>query len=132
MPPSPSQESERERGDAFTWRVSLDARAGAMAAIHALLRMHSSGGGKGGDALLTDDVLRRLSVPVEACLTLCSYLPKVVKAYPAELRALAAMLRLRLFETLSLMPPGAFEGSYAQLLTLLVRGTKSQSLLTSP
>ena len=125
-------ESEKARGDAFTWRVSLDARAGAMAAIHALLRMHSttaasssssSAGGppaKGGELLLSEDVLRRLAVPVEACLTLCAHLPPVVKAYPAELKALSAMLRLRLFETLALMPPGALEGSYTQLLRLLV------------
>jgi len=31
-------ESEKARGDAFTWKISLEARAGAMAAIHSLLQ----------------------------------------------------------------------------------------------
>ena len=57
---------------------------------------------------------------MEACLSLCAQLPSVVRAYPAELKALAAMLRLRLFEAISLMPPAALEKSYTQLLRLLV------------
>ncbi len=109
-------ESEKARGDAFTWRISLEARAGAMASIHAFLQNSNAD-------LITDDLLRRLSVPLEACLTLCANLGPVVKAYPAELRALSAMLRLRLFETLSLLPAGMLEGSYTQLLRLLVSGS---------
>ena len=108
-------ESEKARGDAFTWRISLEARAGAMASIHAfLLNVENK------EPLLTDDVLRRLSVPIEACLNLCSNMNPIVKAYPVELKALAAMLRLRLFETLALLPAGFLEASYSQLLRLLV------------
>lgn len=62
----------------------------------------------------------RLSVPLEACLNLCANLGSILKAYPAELKALAAMLRLRLFEALTLLPPTLLEGSYTQLLRLLV------------
>ena len=110
-------ESEKARGDAFTWRISLEARAGAMASIHAFLQNVAT---TTTTDLLTDDVLRRLTVPLEACLNLCANMGTVVKAYPAELKALAAMLRLRLFETLALLPPGLLEGSYTQLLRLLV------------
>jgi len=46
-----------------------------------------------------------------------------VRTYPAELRALAAMVRLRLYEALALLPSGLLEGSYAQLLRLLVSNT---------
>ena len=60
---------------------------------------------------------------MEACLSLCAQLPSVVRAYPAELKALAAMLRLRLFEAISLMPPATLEKSYTQLLRLLVSAT---------
>jgi hypothetical protein len=114
FPRSPKEfESEKARGDAFTWKVSLEARAGAMGAIHAFLLLYPSD-------LLNEDTLRRLTVPIEACLNLCSQLPNVVRSYPADLKALAAMLRLRLFEAISLMPPVALEKSYTQLLRLLV------------
>lgn len=106
-------ESEKSRGDAFTWKVSLEGRSGAMAAVHTFLQFYPG-------ELLTEETLRRLTVPVEACLNLCSHLPAVVRAYPSELKALAAMLRLRLFEALALMPPTALEGSYTQLLRILV------------
>ena len=113
-------ESEKSRGDAFTWKVSLEARCGAVAAIHAFLLLNGRGQGQGQIDLVTEDTLRRLTVPLEACLNLCSNLGVILKGYPAELKAQAAMLRLRLFEAVSLMPPAALEGSYTQLLRLLV------------
>ena len=116
-------ESEKSRGDAFTWKVSLEARCGAVAAIHAFLLLNGRGQGQQGQGqvdLVTEDTLRRLTVPLEACLNLCSNLGVILKGYPAELKAQAAMLRLRLFEAVSLMPPAALEGSYTQLLRLLV------------
>ena len=132
FPRSPKElESEKARGDAFTWRISLEARAGAMASIHAFLQNASqqaamtttgvtSATQPSSSELVTDDVLRRLSVPLEACLNLCANMGPVIKAYPSELKALAAMVRLRLFETLALLPAGMLEGSYTQLLRLLV------------
>lgn len=113
-------ESEKSRGDAFTWRVSLEARCGAMSAIHAFLLLNGNNGHISSE-LVNDDTIRRLSVPVEACLNLCSNLGSVLRSYPTELKALAAMLRLRLFETISLLPPGTLEANYTQLLRLLVR-----------
>ena len=71
------------------------------------------------------------AVPVEACLSLCAQLPPVVRAYPAELKALAAMLRLRLFEAISLMPPATLEKSYTQLLRLLVSAYVSRLSLSN-
>lgn len=44
----------------------------------------------------------------------------VLKAYGQHLKAPAAMVRLRLYETLSLLPPNACEGSYTHLLRMLV------------
>lgn len=117
-------ESEKSRGDAFTWRRSLEARSGAMASIHAFLQNAMVVRHPTAD-LINEDVLRRLAVPIEACLNLCSNIGPVVKAYPVELKALSAMLRLRLFEALSLLPPSIIEGSYTQLLRLLVRNSDS-------
>lgn len=55
-------ESEKARGDAFTWQVTLEGRAGALSAMHSFLQ-------NCGD-LVTDDVSRRLLTPVESCLAM--------------------------------------------------------------
>lgn len=47
-------------------------------------------------------------------------LATVLKSYGTQLKAPAAMVRLRLFETLTLLPPTALEASYTHLLRMLV------------
>ena len=64
--------------------------------------------------------MKRLCTPVEGALTLLTNSESILKGYQSELKALLAMLRLRLFQTLALLPANALEGSYAQLLRLLV------------
>lgn len=44
----------------------------------------------------------------------------VLKTYGQQLKAPAAMVRLRLYETLCLLPPNALESSYTHLLRMLV------------
>lgn len=44
----------------------------------------------------------------------------VLKTYGQQLKAPAAMVRLRLYETLALMSPNALESSYTHLLRMLV------------
>ncbi|CAB4070108.1 HEAT repeat-containing protein 5B [Lepeophtheirus salmonis] len=105
-------ESEKARGDAFTWKISLEARAGALATIHSFLQNCPE--------LLNEDIRRRICVPVESALTLLGNVGNVLKSYQSELKALSAMLRLRLFETLSLLPPSCLESSFTPLLRLLV------------
>lgn len=105
-------DSEKARGDAFTWRISLEARAGALSSMHSFLQNSPD--------LVSEDIIRRLSVPLESALTLLSQAPNILKTYLGELKPLLAMVRLRLFETLSLLPPNCLDGSYAQLLRLLV------------
>ncbi|QQP56837.1 Uncharacterized protein FKW44_001638, partial [Caligus rogercresseyi] len=104
-------DSEKARGDSFTWKISLEARAGALTTIHSFLQ----------------DIRRRISVPVESALTLLSNMSSVLKSYQSELKALSAMLRLRLFETLSLLPPNCLESSFTPLLRLLFTLTDGQS-----
>jgi hypothetical protein len=70
--------------------------------------------------LVSEDIVRRLSAPIEGALMLLGQAPALLKAYANELRALIAMLRLRLFETLTLLPPNCLETNYAALLRLLV------------
>ncbi|XP_063239681.1 LOW QUALITY PROTEIN: HEAT repeat-containing protein 5B [Bacillus rossius redtenbacheri] len=105
-------ESEKARGDAFTWQVTLEGRAGALSAMHSFLQNCPE--------LVTDDIIRRLLTPVEAALAMLTNISTVLKTYGQHLKAPAAMVRLRLYETLSLLPPQSFEGSYTHLLRMLV------------
>ncbi|XP_039288533.1 HEAT repeat-containing protein 5B isoform X2 [Nilaparvata lugens] len=105
-------ESEKARGDAFTWQVTLEGRAGALSAMHSFLQNCPE--------LVTDDIIRRLLNPIESALAMLINISSVLKTYGQHLKAPAAMIRLRLYETLSLLPAQSFEGSYTHLLRLLV------------
>ena len=70
--------------------------------------------------LVNEDIVRRMTSPIEGALMLLGQAPTLLKSYANELRALLAMLRLRLFETLALLPPSCLESNFAALLRLLV------------
>ncbi|XP_014207871.1 HEAT repeat-containing protein 5B [Copidosoma floridanum] len=105
-------ESEKARGDAFTWKVTLEGRAGALSAMHSFL-LHCP-------ELVNDDITRRLLSPIESALGMLTNMTTVLKCYEQQLKALTAMVRLRLYETLLLLPPHTFESSYTHLLRMLV------------
>ncbi|KAF6204448.1 hypothetical protein GE061_002789 [Apolygus lucorum] len=104
--------SEVARGDAFTWQVTLEGRAGALSAMHSLLFNCPE--------LVTDDIAKRLLTPVESALAMLTNIQSVLKSYGQHLKAPAAMVRLRLYEVLSLISPHIYENSYTHLLRLLV------------
>ncbi|KAK3872016.1 hypothetical protein Pcinc_014808 [Petrolisthes cinctipes] len=105
-------ESEKARGDAFTWQVTLEGRAGALASMHSFL-LHCS-------ELAAEDTVRRLLLPIEAALLMLSSITHIVKQYGQHLKAATAMVRLRLYQVLSLLPPQSFESHYTSILKLLV------------
>ncbi|KAH8390443.1 hypothetical protein KR200_004860, partial [Drosophila serrata] len=105
-------ESEKARGDAFTWQVTLEGRAGALSVMHSFLLNCPD--------LVTEDITRRLLTPIESALAMLVNLASVLKSYGTQLKAPAAMVRLRLFETLTLLPANALEASYTHLLRMLV------------
>ncbi|XP_054715706.1 HEAT repeat-containing protein 5B-like [Uloborus diversus] len=105
-------EQERHRGDAFTWQVTLEGRAGALAAMGSFL-LHCKD-------LVNEDVIRRLLSPIESALAMLVNVGHVFKSYGQHLKACAAMVRMRLYEVLSLLPPKSYEGTYNSLLRLLV------------
>lgn len=105
-------ESEKIRGDSFTWQVTLEARAGALGAMYSFL-LHCR-------ELVTEDVIRRLLAPLECALLMFSHIPGVIKQYGSHLKASAAMVRLRVYDVLSLLPPETFEATYTVLLRELV------------
>ncbi|XP_063929374.1 HEAT repeat-containing protein 5B isoform X4 [Zophobas morio] len=105
-------DSEKARGDAFTWQVTLEGRAGALSAMHSFLQHCHE--------LVTDDINRRLLAPIESALAMLTNISTILKSYGQQLKAPAAMVRLRLYETLLLLPPQSFENSYTHLLRMLV------------
>ncbi|XP_017777275.1 PREDICTED: HEAT repeat-containing protein 5B isoform X3 [Nicrophorus vespilloides] len=105
-------DSEKARGDAFTWQVTLEGRAGALSAMHSFIQNCPE--------LVTDDIVRRLLIPIESALAMLTNISNILKSYGQQLKAPAAMVRLRLYETLLLLPPQSFEGSYTHLLRMLV------------
>uniref|UniRef100_A0AAR2L3B0 HEAT repeat-containing protein 5B n=1 Tax=Pygocentrus nattereri TaxID=42514 RepID=A0AAR2L3B0_PYGNA len=105
-------EAEKARGDSFTWQVTLEGRAGALCAMRSFVAHCPE--------LLTEDVIRRLMTPIECAMTMMSHIPAVIKVHGAHLKASAAMVRLRLYDILALLPPKTYEGNFSALLRELV------------
>ncbi|KAF6103608.1 HEAT repeat containing 5B [Phyllostomus discolor] len=105
-------EAEKARGDSFTWQVTLEGRAGALCAMRSFVAHCPE--------LLTEDVIRKLMTPIECAMTMMSHIPSVIKAHGAHLKASAAMVRLRLYDILALLPPKTYEVSFNALLRELV------------
>ncbi|XP_073829130.1 HEAT repeat-containing protein 5B isoform X2 [Musca autumnalis] len=105
-------ESEKARGDSFTWQVTLEGRAGALSVMHSFLVNCPE--------LITEDITKRLMTPIESALAMLVNLSSVLKSYGTQLKAPAAMVRLRLYETLSQLPATAMESSYTHLLRMLI------------
>lgn len=105
-------DSEKARGDAFTWQITLENRAGALATIGALLEHCAT--------LLNDEVIRRLLIPVESAINMLTLLASVFKNSGPTVKVASVMVRLRLFEVLLLLPSDCLESSYTHLLRMLV------------
>ncbi|XP_034464962.1 HEAT repeat-containing protein 5B isoform X1 [Hippoglossus hippoglossus] len=105
-------EAEKARGDSFSWQVTLEGRAGALCAMRSFVAHCPE--------LLTEDVIRRLMTPIECAMTMMSHVPAIIKVHGAHLKASAAMVRLRLYDILALLPPKTYEGSFNGLLRELV------------
>ncbi|XP_049821749.1 HEAT repeat-containing protein 5B isoform X2 [Aethina tumida] len=113
FPRSPKElESEKARGDVFTWQVTLEGRAGALSAMHSFL--HNC------PELINEDTNRRLLAPIENALIMLTNIQGILKQNGQQLKASAAMVRLRLCETLLLLQPQSYENSYTHLLRMLV------------
>ena len=105
-------ESEKARGDAFTWQVTLEGRAGALSSMYSFMLYCPE--------LAGEDTIRRLLLPIEAALLMLSSISNIIKQYGHHLKASCAMVRLRLYQVLSLLPPQSFESHYTTVLKLLV------------
>ena len=77
-------ESEKKRGDLFTWQLSLEARSGALASIHSFLVNCSdmvSAAHESSDTSAASDSASVASVlaPIEGAILLLAQLPGIIK-----------------------------------------------------
>ncbi|NXB73606.1 HTR5A protein, partial [Donacobius atricapilla] len=113
FPSSPKDlETEKTRGDAFTWQVTLEGRAGALCAIKSFVS-HCAG-------LLTDEVVQRLLPPLPSAVDLLTQLSSMYKSYGNSLKTPSTVYRQKLYELLAVLPPKAYEGHFSAILKELV------------
>ncbi|NXR82946.1 HTR5A protein, partial [Pycnonotus jocosus] len=113
FPSSPKDlETENTRGDAFTWQVTLEGRAGALCAIKSFVS-HCAG-------LLTDEVVQRLLPPLPSAVDLLTQLSSIYKSYGNSLKTPSTVYRQKLYELLAVLPPKAYEGNFSAVLKELV------------
>uniref|UniRef100_H2Z3V1 HEAT repeat-containing protein 5B n=1 Tax=Ciona savignyi TaxID=51511 RepID=H2Z3V1_CIOSA len=105
-------DQERQRGDAFSWQLTLESRSGALCAMRSFVAHCSD--------ILTEELTRKLMVPLESALAMMSIIPQIISLYGTHLKAGAAMVRLRLYDILALLPPTSYEGIFNSLLRELV------------
>ena len=105
-------ESEKARGDASTWQVILENRAGALTAMASLLTNCRS--------LLTEEILGRLLAPIEYAVTMLTAMAPVFKSFGPNVKASVVAMRLRLFEVMLLIPAEEYEKLNASLLRLVI------------
>ncbi|XP_049753405.1 HEAT repeat-containing protein 5A isoform X3 [Elephas maximus indicus] len=109
FPVSPKDlETEKSRGDSFTWQVTLEGRAGALCAIKSFVS-HC------GD-LLTEEVIQRLLPPLPCAVDLLTQLTSILKTYGSPLKTPSVVYRQRLYELLILLPPETYEGNLGAIL----------------
>ncbi|NXE45117.1 HTR5A protein, partial [Casuarius casuarius] len=113
FPLSPKDlETEKTRGDSFTWQVTLEGRAGALCAIKSFVS-HCAG-------LLTDEVVQRLLPPLPSAVDLLTQLSSIYKLYGNSLKTSSIVYRHKLYELLAVLPPKTYEGIFSAVLRELV------------
>ncbi|KAF1612658.1 UNVERIFIED_CONTAM: HEAT repeat-containing protein 5A, partial [Eudyptes pachyrhynchus] len=113
FPSSPKDlETEKTRGDSFTWQVTLEGRAGALCAIKSFVS-HCAG-------LLTDEVVQRLLPPLPSAVDLLTQLSSIYKSYGNSLKTSSTVYRHKLYELLAVLPPKTYEGIFCAVLKELV------------
>ncbi|XP_052041834.1 HEAT repeat-containing protein 5A isoform X3 [Apodemus sylvaticus] len=109
FPVSPKDlETEKSRGDSFTWQVTLEGRAGALCAIKSFIS-HC------GD-LLTEEVIQRLLPPLPRAVDLLTQLSSILKTYGSSLKTPSIVYRQRLYDLLILLPPETYKENVCAVL----------------
>ncbi|XP_074091464.1 HEAT repeat-containing protein 5A isoform X5 [Macrotis lagotis] len=109
FPLSPKDlETEKSRGDSFTWQVTLEGRAGALCAIKSFVSYC--------DDLLTDEIIQRLLPPLPCAIDLLTQLSSIQKTYGTPLKTPAVIYKQRLYELLALLPPEIYAENLCAIL----------------
>ncbi|XP_058470663.1 HEAT repeat-containing protein 5A isoform X2 [Solea solea] len=117
------QEMELQRGDFFTWQVTLEGRAGALCAMKNLL-LHCRD-------LVTDDITARLLTPVCCAVSLLTRLPALLRSH-SSVRSCSIVYRLRVYELLTLLPTHTYQESVGVVMNQLVSDLSGQENLNQP
>uniref|UniRef100_A0A914GR10 HEAT repeat-containing protein 5B n=1 Tax=Globodera rostochiensis TaxID=31243 RepID=A0A914GR10_GLORO len=104
--------TEKDCGDATTWEATLEARAGALDTMVALVEFCAD--------LCTDETIRRMTVPIETTLGTMGMVGDLLLMHGVRIRPAIQLLRLRLFSLLCRLPVGRFESAVNPLLKELV------------
>ncbi|XP_011618311.2 LOW QUALITY PROTEIN: HEAT repeat-containing protein 5A [Takifugu rubripes] len=115
------QEMELQRGDYFTWQVTLEGRAGGLCGMKKLL-LHCP-------QLVTDDVINRLFTPMACAVTLLAKLPALIRTHGSSVQSFWLVYRLRVYELLALLPPHTYQESFGLLMNQLVLDLSAQDNL---
>nr|XP_057946007.1 HEAT repeat-containing protein 5A-like isoform X1 [Doryrhamphus excisus] len=118
------QEMELRRGDYFTWKVTLEGRAGALCAMKMLL-LHCK-------ELAADDVIGRLLTPITCAVGLLPKLPALIGSYGACVGVWTLVYRLRVYELLAMLPPHIYQESFGLVMNQLVSDLLVQENLNQP
>ncbi|EJD76264.1 HEAT repeat containing 5B [Loa loa] len=101
-------EAEKNRGDAFTWLCTLEARAGALTSMAMFVEYCPN--------LMTDHTIRTIVQAVECSLVTISHVSALIRSFGTKLRALMTFVRIRIYQLLSHISPKYYEQIYASLL----------------
>ncbi|KAL3969204.1 growth factor receptor-bound protein 10 [Sarotherodon galilaeus] len=115
------QEMELQRGDYFTWQVTLEGRAGALSAMKSLLQHCRD--------LVTDDVISCLLTPLACAVALLTKLPALFRSYGTSVKSWSIVYRLRVYELLALLPPQTYQESFGLVMNQLVSDLSGQDNL---
>ncbi|VIO98705.1 Uncharacterized protein BM_BM2175 [Brugia malayi] len=125
-------EAEKNRGDAFTWFCTLEARNGALTSMTMFVEYSPN--------LMTDHTIRTIIQAVECSLITISHISALIRTFGTKLRSLMTFVRIRIYQLLSHISPKYYEHTYALLLRELVadltlsdngQSTATTSLLSS-
>ncbi|KAL3985776.1 hypothetical protein ACH3XW_40030 [Acanthocheilonema viteae] len=105
-------ETEKNRGDAFTWLCTLEARAGALTSMAMFVEYCPN--------LMTDHIIRTIVQAVECSLVTISHISTLLRSFGTKLRTLMTFVRIRIYQLLNHISPKYYEYTYASLLRELV------------
>ncbi|XP_061675277.1 HEAT repeat-containing protein 5A isoform X3 [Syngnathoides biaculeatus] len=118
------QEMELRRGDYFTWKVTLEGRAGALTAMKKLLLDCED--------VLTNDVIAHLLTPVACAVGLLPKLHALVGSYGPSVATWTSVYRLRVYELLAALPPRVYQESFGLVMNQLVSDLLAPENLNRP